>query len=508
MEKKIYPIIFQHRGNVTNEQVIENIKTNACRDLPFVNFNRVCLCGSGPSLKDQIDKIKKRISLGFEVASVNGAYNFLQDHGIVSDYFFMIDAREGINLPFIDRPHKDTQFIIASQCHPEIFETLKDQNVWLWQVDNYTGAGDAIREASPRTTIFGGASNVGHSCMAPLMAMGFRIMHIFGFDGPVLAPDEAEIKKPQHSFDQPQNDGEEQIEVFFEGSRFLGTGTNAHDANVFVDRYHQFKSLGIDIQIYGDNLLQRLVRSRTSSQTNITIPAPKPRAKRDDDRLRIVLWKWEGHIPYTAGHVNRQARLIDKWLKQPHEIVCITDDPKGIDGSIRIVPLWKDHFEYGRDWHRLKIFSPEMVDLIGPRFVSIDLDTLILGPLDPLFDNDAPFKALQDFYWQHQYATGMFQMDAGAYPFVLDRFDVNAAMKLRESGSYIGYDQAWISHVLPGAPVWTRNDGILSFKRDIICGEELPGFADVPSDARMIFFHGKFHPDDEDVKKCCPWINL
>lgn len=105
--------------------------------------------------------------------------------------------------------------------------------------------------------------------------------------------------------------------------------------------------------------------------------------------IRIVCWKWNPLGPkwnrakYTADHVNRFASMVNRHLSMPHEIVCITDDPAGIDRSaVRIVPMWDDVREFGMCWTRLKVFKPEMADLIGPRFVSIDLDCVIVGSLD------------------------------------------------------------------------------------------------------------------------------
>lgn len=500
------PAIFEHCGNVTNETILSNISNNAARPLETVEFKKVCVCGSGPSLSYSLEKIKKRIEMGFKIAAVNGSYKWLVSKGIIPDYFFMVDAREDLNLSFLSNLQKDTVHIIASQCHPQIFEALKGYKVQLWQVDNYEGAGDLIRKLSPKATILGGASNVGQSCLNALFVMGFRIIHLFGFDGPVRSDEPLETKPAQHAFDQPQNAGEELREWFFEGERFIGTGTNAHDALMFVDRYKTFKKLGLDIQVFGDNLLQKMARStKSSSTTNRSVPPPKPR-KRPVEKLQIVTWKWNGHIPYAADHVNKIANGFDRWLKTPHEVVCITDDPTGIDGSVRTIPLWRDQFEYGRDWHRVKIFSEEMEDLIGPRFVSVDLDTILVGPLDVLFDHDHPFKAWQDPLRPHQYCTALFQMDAGAYPHIWEQFDPKFAMNLRLSGKYNGYDQAWVSYALPGAPVWTAMDGVLSFKRDIIGGDELPGFADIPSNSRLITFHGKYDPSQKDVQKACPWI--
>jgi hypothetical protein len=239
------------------------------------------------------------------------------------------------------------------------------------------------------------------------------------------------------------------------------------------------------------------------------VPAPKPR-RGVVERLPVVTFKWAGHIPYSGQDVNIIARQVDRWLARPHELVCVTDDAQGIDGGVRTIPLWRDHFEHGRDWHRLKLFAEEMADLIGPRFVCLDLDTVICDWLDPLFETDAPFKAWRDPNRANQYCTSLFMMDAGAYPHVYENFDVERALSLRESGKFTGYDQAWISEVLPGMPVWTPDDGVISFKADVIRSNDLkladPRSRHRPEGVRLVNFHGRFNPRDPDVQEACPWI--
>lgn len=497
------PAIFVHRGLVTAQDICANVRVNAGRPLPGVEFKRVCVCASGPSLKLHLGDIRKRQALGFAVASMNGSHNFLVENGIIPDLFFMIDARHGVNLPFVEAPNDHTTYVIASQCAPEIFEALEGRKVMLWQVDNYEGAGAIIREQAPHATVFSGAANVGHSCLTPLAAMGYRVWHLFGYDGPVASGE-------THAFTQPQNAADDSVEFTFQGQTFIGSPTMAADAQAFVDRYRLFREkLGIDIQIFSEGLLPAMVKALGDHTGPHGVPpkAIQPVARtRPVEKLQIVLWKWKGHVPYTAAHVNRMVKMLDRWLSMPAEIVCITDDAVGIDGGIRIVPLWRDHYEHGYDWHRLHAFAPEMAGIIGPRFASMDIDTVICGPLDPLFNHDAPFKAWRDPFRQHQYCTAMFQMDAGAFPHVETSFDRDKALDLRKRG-YTGYDQAWISSVLPGQPVWTQDDGVLSFKADVIRAVELPSHTMLlPAGARVINFHGKFDPSHADVQACCPWI--
>jgi hypothetical protein len=502
----LVPVIFEHRQNVTADTVCANIRANAGRPLPSLVLKRVCVCASGPSLASSLPAIRKRIELGFSVAAMNGSYRFLVENGIVPDYFFMVDARAGLNLPFVAKPDASTTFFIASQCDPEIFEALTGANVVIWQVGNasYEGAEAAIREVDPKATIFGGACNVGHSCLNGLVALGYRVMHLYGFDGPTRNGE-------KHAFRQPQNDGDAKIEFTFKGERFLGSATSAHDAQAFVARWRMLSNMGIDVQVYGDSLLPAMVMDAAQNDAMRIeprrVPAPLPRQP-GNDRLQVVCWKWKGHIPYTADHVNTLAAMVSRWLSIPHDMVCITDDAEGIDPSIRVIPMWMEGFEHGRDWHRLKVFSPVMAKVIGPRFVSLDLDTVICGPVDHLFAHDAPFKAWKDPNRDNQYCTAMFQMDTGAYPHVLDEFTPEKALALRHSGKFTGYDQAWVSEALPGMPMWTAADGVLSFRRDVLHDRIIePGDTyGLPSNACMVHFHGRYDPHSPEVRASCPWV--
>jgi hypothetical protein len=251
--------------------------------------------------------------------------------------------------------------------------------------------------------------------------------------------------------------------------------------------------------------------------------------------IRIVCTKWtprgpkRNRVPYTADHVNRLANAIDRHLKTPHEIVCVTDDARGIDGGVRIVPIWDDGLlEKGGCYVRLKMFAPEMADIIGPRFVSIDLDAVITGPLDPLFEGGEDFKIWKNVGRGCRYCGSMFMMDAGARKQVWETFnpdDLNfrqVGQKFKRkleperwvhpeaiaAGNVIGSDQAWISTVLgPGESVWTATDGVLSFKVDCAAsGQNIRVRRSLPSHGRIVFFHGAEDPSQENLRRDHDWI--
>jgi hypothetical protein len=352
----------------------------------------------------------------------------------------------------------------------------------------------------------------------------------------------------RHAFPQPQNDGEGVFPYTFplgpNNERlpwtrdYWATPTMAHSATLMPDRISHFRRHGVRIEIVGDGLLPAMVAHNAIPNTGTAtapaldtvarqIPAAKPR-KRAVERLPIVSFMWEGHIPYTAEDVKIWANQVQRNLARDHELVCIADWPETVrealdyPGAPRVscMTMWRDQFEHGRDWHRLKLFAEEMADVIGPRFVVMDLDTVICGQLDPLFETDAPYKAWRDPS-RDQYCTALQIMDAGAFPHVWEWFQQGGretALQLRKQGVFGGYDQAWISHVLPGQERWTRADGVLSFRKDICEGIPLERVLAMdaaetaifrkprPEGARIINFHGKHNPRDADVQAAFPWI--
>lgn len=253
--------------------------------------------------------------------------------------------------------------------------------------------------------------------------------------------------------------------------------------------------------------------------------------------LRVVCWKWDdpgyrwNHLfRYGAEHVNILAASVRRNLRMDYEFVCITDNPEGIDPDIRIVPLWDDLRDKGGCYVRLKAFSEEMREVIGLRFVSVDLDCVVTGDLTPLFDRPEDFVMWKNTGSGSLYCGSMFLMTAGSRQRVWETFDPAALEfsrlmkrktggwvhpRSKETGNVIGSDQAWISAVLgPGEAMWRRKDGVLSFKRHCegrtskMAGrqERLGHKPGLPEDARIVFFHGACDPSQPEIQKAHPWV--
>lgn len=218
--------------------------------------------------------------------------------------------------------------------------------------------------------------------------------------------------------------------------------------------------------------------------------------------LTVVLWLWRTQTPgrwgsYGPMHVNRAATMIRANLRMQHEIACITDDPTDIDSSIRIIPLWPDLADLGRCWRRLKVFSPEMGEVIGPRFCWIDLDCVITGDLTRLFDRPEDIVLWRSQTTTCHYNGSMLLHRAGTRAHIWETFVPGQPFWPRSAGS----DQAWIAHVLgPNEPVWTQHDGVLAYNK--YCRSTV----EAPKKARIVFFPGTLKSNSDVARLETPWV--
>lgn len=222
--------------------------------------------------------------------------------------------------------------------------------------------------------------------------------------------------------------------------------------------------------------------------------------------LTVVCWKWNDpswpNGKYKAQHVNILAEMVAANLKIQHRFVCVTDDARGIDLDIGIVPLWPDLADLGHCYRRLKIFDTSMKDLVGERIVSLDLDSVVTGDLTPLFDRPDDFVMLKDTQPPTPYNGSMFMMNAGARSKVWTEFQWPESRRRGAALGYAACDQAWIGACLgTNEKVWTGKDGAYSYRNEI----QRSFGGKPPENSRIVFFHGREKPWDAKQQQAT-WI--
>lgn len=224
--------------------------------------------------------------------------------------------------------------------------------------------------------------------------------------------------------------------------------------------------------------------------------------------LTVLTWLWaqpSGRAAYSAAHVNIWAAMVRRHLVMPHRIACVTDMPQGIDSSIEIIspprdfedvriPTWGD--DKPQCLRRIALFRPDAAAIFGERFVSMDLDCVVAGSLDPLFDRPEDIVLYRGATASRPYNGSMVMMTAGARSHVYKDFTPEQAVSAGQR--YIGSDQAWISYELGfGEATWGMEHGITWYG----------GRPSRPAvNPRIMFFFGNPKPWDLVDRDTDDWV--
>ena len=236
--------------------------------------------------------------------------------------------------------------------------------------------------------------------------------------------------------------------------------------------------------------------------------------------LTFVCWKWDSskyphgrkkRRAFNSHHVNVLFAMLSRNISLPFRLICVTDDPVGINPEIEIIPIWDEFRELGGCFLRLVAFKREF-ELFGPRFISIDLDCVILKDITHLFTREEKFviwhprKAVR---WLPQgekgkyYCGSLWMLTAGERSIVYDTFHPEN-FSLGFDGRYEGgTDQKHISKTLyPNEACWTIDDGVCLFVDDLARPKRGVVAVEDPS---IVFFNGRFMPDDYECLKIS-WV--
>lgn len=229
--------------------------------------------------------------------------------------------------------------------------------------------------------------------------------------------------------------------------------------------------------------------------------------------ITFVAWRWKPTKPdprfaFTPATVYALKGMIARFYDRPHRFVCVTDEPEALPG-IETIRLWDDcaripsrfGHSYPSCYRRLKVFAPDAGDLFGERLVSIDLDTVIVGDLVPLFDRPDDFVIWGESDYPHTtpYCGALWMLRTGTRSKVWTEFDEQTSPDLAWSHGCRGSDQGWLAYILGRhEATWTRRDGVYSWRKHIKAGP-------LPRDARLVAFHGKQKPWDKHGQRAA-WV--
>lgn len=227
----------------------------------------------------------------------------------------------------------------------------------------------------------------------------------------------------------------------------------------------------------------------------------------------VVTWLWQPRHGYrsafNADKVNVLARMIWRHYAHPIRVICVTDIPRGLDAVIEVVPAWNDfadiHSPHGGQnpscYRRLRAFHPEIGSVFGSRFAMLDIDTVIVNDVTPLWDRPEDFVAWGETDPRSFYNGSMMLMTAGVRAQVWTTFNPKTSPVAAKQAGRFGSDQGWISHCLgKGEAMWTQADGVYSYNVHL-----RPKKGELPANARIVMFHGGVDPWSNQAQ-ALPWV--
>lgn len=234
------PIEFDIRTPLDAERIGKHIAHARSLLLPEADSDPIetlHIVANGPSAAGA-----PRITFGKTVLAVNGALQLFEEAGVWPDYWAGCDPQEHL-ADFLTDPPAETTYLIASKCHPTVFEALKDRTVKVWHIDDH--------DCGPYVRRVGTAVSVTLTAMSLMARLGWRRFEVWGWDGCYL--DGQDHASPQtHA-----RDNDVTVEI---GDRlFKSTGTWAAEAKDAAHQLSIFDWFGIEVIIHGDGMIRAFV---------------------------------------------------------------------------------------------------------------------------------------------------------------------------------------------------------------------------------------------------------
>lgn len=211
----------------------------------------VAIVGSGPTITQTLPELRRLIEAGAQVVAVKRAHEWLLDHGIVPDFAVHCDAQEETARVFA-RPQKATTYLVASHCHPSIWDRLRGHNVLQF----HCKIRDDDAEWDRSIKRVGGGSTTGERAIVVMYLLGMRTGHLFGFDS--IARDDGVFRIEGANTVCALEPDEQRIEVWIDGQTYTTT----------QGLYGQVRNLrctieplkGLALVAHGDGLFQAYLR--------------------------------------------------------------------------------------------------------------------------------------------------------------------------------------------------------------------------------------------------------
>ena len=238
--------------------------------------------------------------------------------------------------------------------------------------------------------------------------------------------------------------------------------------------------------------------------------------------LNIVVFKWkpladqkefiptqigDSKVDYDSNKVAIHHAMVKRNLNIPFKYHLFTDEiDSSLNSEISQHELWTTYRELGGCFHRLFTFSKEFGDLIGGRFICMDLDMVIVDDISKLLDRKEEFvyyrmRNADGKGWRMN--NGMYMMEPGSRKEIWETFSKNPS-RVMANRVGPGTDQGVTNSLLnlKKEANWSQRRGIYDMRLDFL----VTGKKDLPHDAKIVMFPGPRDPENNNLKAHFKWI--
>ena len=211
----------------------------------------------------------------------------------------------------------------------------------------------------------------------------------------------------------------------------------------------------------------------------------------------VICMKWGAR--YGADFVNRLNAAIQRNTQRPTQLVCLTDDPLGIDDKVRCEPI--PHINLPDEviftpWRKLVLWKDGLAGLSGD-VLFLDLDLVITGNLDEMFDFEpGRFCVIENWTQPGQSIgnTSCFRWRIGTHTHIFDQLE-NEQQRIL---STYRIEQVYISREVEDMVFWPAS-WCASFKHSLLPNWPLNFFKTpkLPVETKIVAFTGK--PDQDEA---------
>lgn len=238
--------------------VIANLRINCARGLqectPHVKQSGyvMLLCG-GPSLNDFEGEIRLKNKRGMPIITTNGTYNWCLERGLKPSGTIMVDTR-AFNVRFVQPVIPKCRYLLASQCHPSVFDAVPPTQTWLWH-NNASESLHAVIHSLLRRKFHAVAGGVTVTLRAFVLLemLGWRKFDVYGFDSCLR-------EGIHHAYDQPENDDTKILKLDVNERQFSCHPWMLQQAQEFLMMLKQLRHRVL-MNVHGDGLIAEILKA-------------------------------------------------------------------------------------------------------------------------------------------------------------------------------------------------------------------------------------------------------